>query len=387
MYIYIVRPGDTLRHISEMSGVSEQTAAYINQLSLPYKPVPGQALLLPAEAEPVPPPKGTGRAAAVKGYAYPFISREVLEETLPYLTSLCSFSYRFTPEGELIPPPADDRRLIGTAEAEGVRAELTLASLDENDRFDPLRVHALINDEKRIKRLISSLLGEMKAKGYEGLDIDFEYVRAEDRGAYTSFVAGLTERMNAEGYPVSAALAAKTSDSQKGVLYEGIDYAGLGAAANSVFLMTYEWGYRYSQPMAVAPLPEVRRVVDYAVTRIPPEKIDLGIPNYGYDWPVSSSGKAEEAKTVGNIEAVHLAAEKGAEIFYDEKAQAPHFRYENGGISHEVWFEDVRSLRAKLGLVREYGLRGAGYWQIMRLFRPGWILTGDTFRVVKFSGL
>ena len=128
MYIYIVRPGDTLRHISEMSGVSEQTAAYINQLSLPYKPVPGQALLLPAEAEPVPPPKGTGRAAAVKGYAYPFISREVLEETLPYLTSLCSFSYGFTPEGELIPPPADDRRLIGTAEAEGVRAELTLAS-------------------------------------------------------------------------------------------------------------------------------------------------------------------------------------------------------------------------------------------------------------------
>ena len=135
--------------------------------------------------------------------------------------------------------------------------------------------------------------------------------------------------------------------------------------------------------MAVAPLPEVRRVVEYAVTRIPPEKIDLGIPNYGYDWPVSSSGKAEEAKTVGNIEAVHLAAEKGAEIFYDEKAQAPHFRYENGGISHEVWFEDVRSLRAKLGLVREYDLRGAGYWQIMRLFRPGWILSGDTFQIVK----
>ena len=86
---------------------------------------------------------------------------------------------------------------------------------------------------------------------------------------------------------------------------------------------------------------------------------------------------------MGNIEAVHLAAEKGAEIFYDEKAQAPHFRYENGGISHEVWFEDVRSLRAKLGLVREYGLRGAGYWQIMRLFRPGWILSGDTFQIVK----
>ena len=118
-------------------------------------------------------------------------------------------------------------------------------------------------------------------------------MRAEDRGAYTSFVAGLTERMNAEGYPVSAALAAKTSDSQKGALYEGIDYAGLGAAANSVFLMTYEWGYRYSQPMAVAPLPEVRRVVEYAVATDPAGKDRSGnSESTGYDWPVSSSGKS-----------------------------------------------------------------------------------------------
>ena len=48
-----------------------------------------------------------------------------------------------------------------------------------------------------------------------------------------------------------------------------------------------------------------------------------------------------------------------------------------------MWFEDVRSMRAKFSLVQEYGLRGAGYWQIMRLFRPGWILSADTFRIVR----
>ncbi len=50
--------------------------------------------------------------------------------------------------------------------------------------------------------------------------------------------------------------------------------------------MTYEWGYKYGPNMAVAPLNMVRRVLDYAVTEIIPEKIMLGIPNYGYDWPL-----------------------------------------------------------------------------------------------------
>ena len=81
------------------------------------------------------------------------------------------------------------------------------------------------------------------------------------------------------------ALAPKYSDQQSGVLYEGMDYALLGAAANSVFLMTYEWGYTYGEPMAVAPVNQVRRVAEYALTRIPAEKIVLGVPNYGYDWP------------------------------------------------------------------------------------------------------
>lgn len=389
MYIYIVRPGETLGRISEMTGVSEETAAYINQISWPYGLAAGQALLLPAEAAPEAaaererPCQKLWRPAAIKGYAYPFIDSGILRQTLPYLTSLCVFSYGFTEDGRLIPPKTDDRWMIGEAKANSVRPELTLTSLNEQDQFDNLLIHALLHDEERKERLIFALLNEMKEKGYEGLDLDFEYVQAEDRDAYTRFVARLTERMNVEGYPVSVALAPKTSDDQRGILYEGIDYAGLGAAANSVFLMTYEWGYRASPPMAVAPLPEVRRVVEYAVTRIPPEKIDLGIPNYGYDWPLFSSGEAAEARTVGNIEAAHQAVETGAEILWSDTAQSPHYRYEREGKKHEVWFEDVRSMRAKFGLVQEYGLRGAGYWQIMRLFRPGWILSADTFRIVR----
>lgn len=131
--------------------------------------------------------------------------------------------------------------------------------------------------------------------------------------------------------------------------------------------------------MAVAPLNMVRRVVEYAVTEIPPEKIKLGIPNYGYDWPLPYERGVTRARTIGNIEAVQIAIEHGVNIQFDEVAQSPFFRYTEEGIQHEVWFEDVRSIRAKFGLIQEFGLVGAGYWQLMQLFRANWLLMADTF--------
>lgn len=186
------------------------------------------------------------------------------------------------------------------------------------------------------------------------------------------------------GYTLSVALAPKTSADQPGLLYAGKDYRALGAAADSVLLMTYEWGYTYGPPMAVAPLNKVRQVVEYAITEIPPEKINLGIPNYGYDWPLPFVQGETKAKTIGNIEAVRIAVSYGAEIQFDETAQSPFFRYyDRSGVEHEVWFEDVRSLQAKFDLIDEFNLRGPGYWQIMQLFRANWLLLAERFRILK----
>lgn len=131
---------------------------------------------------------------------------------------------------------------------------------------------------------------QILTRGFQGLDIDFEYILAQDRDAFVDFVAYMQESISALGYPVSVALAPKTSDTQVGLLYEGKDYARLGAVADYVLLMTYEWGYTYGLPMAVAPLNKVREVVEYALTVIPADKIHLGIPNYGYDWTCPSCG-------------------------------------------------------------------------------------------------
>ncbi len=49
--------------------------------------------------------------------------------------------------------------------------------------------------------------------------------------------------------------------------------------------------------MAVAPINEVRKVINYAASVIPANKIFMGMPLYGYDWtlPYIPGGEFAEA--------------------------------------------------------------------------------------------
>lgn len=378
MWIYIVEAGDNVDAIAVKAGISVETLLWDNQIEYPYRLAVGQALFIEDGRE-----SPDKRPLDVNGYAYPFIRRETAEMTLPYLTDLSVFSYGFTTEGSLVPPMVDDQWLVNLAIAGSVRPILTLTPLGEDGRFNNNLVSVLVRNPQVQERLIWEMGRTMAEKGYRGVDVDFEYVLAEDRIAYAQFVERVRRVMNLFGYPVSVALAPKTSRDQRGLLYEGIDYRLLGEAANSVMLMTYEWGYSYGPPMAVAPINMVRRVVEYAVTEIPREKISLGIPNYGYDWPLPFERGVTKATTINNLEAISIAIEHGSVIRFDETAQTPYFRYWQYGIEHEVWFEDVRSYQAKFRLIKEFGLFGAGYWQIMNFFRPNWLLLHDMFSVVQ----
>ena len=367
--IYVVKKQDTLEEISRQTGVPVWKIVYDNQLFDRNILVPGQALLLlmPGESARL------SEGKTVGGYAYPFLEPEILGQAFPALKELLVFSYGFTFEGNLIPPPQDDLWMIETAWARGAEPLMVLTPFS-GGAFNNQLVKVLVENEEIQEKLISQMLVTVRDRGYAGVDIDFEYILPENRTQYVEFVGKVRRRMNEYGYRVSVAAAPKVSDDQKGLLVEGLDYAMLGENADAIFLMTYEWGYTYGPPMAVAPLDKVRQVVEYAVSKISPQKLVMGIPNYGYDWPLPYERGITRARTVGNVEAVQTAAEYGAVIEYAPIAQSPWFTYRQNGMEHVVWFEDVRSMEAKWNLVNEYGLAGAWYWNLMRPFRANWLM-------------
>lgn len=301
----------------------------------------------------------------VGGYAYTFTPKPLLDQTMPFINVIIPFTYGFREDGSLY--VLDDSRVVDSAARYGTAAWMHLSTYTEGERFDTELALGLFASTAVQDILIEAVVTTMKERGYSGLDVDFEFLGAEGAAPYAAFLARLRSRLSAEGYTLIAALAPKTSADQKGTLYEGHDYAAVAAAVDKVLLMTYEWGYTFGPPLAISPLPQVSRVIEYALTEMPAEKILLGISNYGYDWtlpyvPESPVG----APSLSTEEAVALAVATGAVIEYDTVAEAPNFGYTQGGAEHRVWYEDARSINARLGLILRYGLSGALYWNFTR---------------------
>ena len=316
----------------------------------------------------------------VNGYAYPSISEETLAWWLPRLTWLSAFSYGFTAEGDLV--NLADENLVTAANAAGVRPMMVLTPLDAEGRFNDNIAAAVFEDPAAQTNLTDNIAANLRTKNMGGVDFDFEYIPRAYAADYVDLVARTQARLSPQGYLTSVALAPKVRADQTGVLYEGHDYAAVGAAVDGVLLMTYEWGYTAGPPMAVSPLPNVRTVLDYAVTEIPPEKIFLGLSNYGYDWPLPFVQGVTRAPSISNQRAIELAIEHDVAIQYDETAQAPFFHYTAAdGTIHEVWFEDARSLSARLSLIAEYGFQGAGIWNLMRPFSQLWLVISSLYHI------
>ena len=376
--VHTVKEGDSLFTIARLYGVTELQLMQRNPEAAVNRTIyPGQQLVINYRDQ--------GRTEKyIYGFIYPNINETVLRRTLPYASGCAIFGYGFTREGELL--SLNDTSLIDTMYSYKVAPYMLITSLTEDGNFDSDIASLIFNNSAIQNRVIENVLSTMEEKGYLGLDIDFEYIKPEDRDAYSSFVENITTRLNERGYTVNVDLAPKVSDTQQGSVYEGHDYAAIGAAANTVMLMTYEWGYTYGPPRAIAPIDEVRRVVEYAVSVIDNSKILLGIPNYAYDWTLPYQKGVSRATGIGNETALRIAAENRAEIQFDDVSASPFFEYNDaGGNKHIVWFEDVRSIREKFNLVDEFSLRGAGYWNFMNPFSSNWSYVGTRYNIFKIE--
>ena len=371
---YRVRRGDSLYSIAMNYGLTVEELLALNpNLRPPFTIYPDQILTVPKS--------GKRRTIDVNGYCYSYIKTDNLNASLPYLTYLSIFSYNIMPDGRL--RGIDDDRIIAAARGQNVAPLMVVANLNEDEAFDSELAKRFLRNDVAQQNFINGIPAYLKQKGYLGINLDFEYVYAENREDYNVFMCNLGERLSREGLLLTTALAPKSSDNQSGILFEGHDYRRLGECCDWIMLMTYDWGYAAGPPLAVSPRGEVEKVVRYATTVIPPQKLLLGLPNYAYDWtlPYRSGTKAKYLKL---RDVPQYAADRGAAIKFDSTAATPFFNYrDSSGREHVVWYDDARSWAEKIKLVEEYNLLGVGVWTMDNPFIPGLEAIADMYDIRK----
>ncbi|MDP4086593.1 MAG: glycoside hydrolase family 18 protein [Bacillota bacterium] len=374
---YTVKPGDSLYSIAQRIGVTAQQIAAANRIPVNQRLQAGLRLYIPpgkkrkAEFNGYVEPRGTSVPPSIENSA---------REAAPYLTYLAPFSFHVNRDGTLKPPLLNNFPEIARSNKNVL---MMVINNQEQDQFSDELGRILLNDMNVQDKFLNNIVATAKQYGFRDIHFDFEYLRPVDRDNYSRFLRKAKARFTKEGWFMSTALAPKTSANQKGKWYEGHDYKAHGEISDFVVIMTYEWGYSGGPAMAVSPIDQVRRVLEYAVTDIPSNKILMGQNLYGYDWTLPFV-QGTVAKAVSPQQAIQLAAEHNVPIQYDQKAQAPFFKYKDKeGKQHEVWFEDARSIQAKFDLIKELNLRGMSYWKLGLPFPQNWLLITENFEVEK----
>lgn len=369
---HYVQSGENLWGIAQRYGITIQEIVRANQLQNPNMVLAGMRLTIPVQ-KPV-----------IDVNAYTINTGETgareLQEIGRYLTYWMPFVYSVQEDGSLT--TLDDTAMLQSAAAERIVPVMAITNFSATAAGSGL-AHTVLSSSELQEKVLTNILNVMKDKGYKGLNVDFENVFPADREHYIQFLQLAVDRLHPEGYFVSTALAPKVSSEQQGLLYEAHDYEAHGKIVDFVVLMTYEWGYRFGPPQAISPLNQIKRVLDYAVTVIPRDKIFFGFQIYARDWLLPHV-QGQEAETFSQQEAIRRAIQYGATIQYDPIAQSPFFRYtDSQGRNHEVWFEDARSAQAKFTMVKDYKLRGISYWVLGYPFPQNWLLLEDNFNIRK----
>ncbi len=347
MRIFVVGRGDSLCSISRRFSVSEDELADINAISYPRRLAIGQAIVIPERETPT-------RTVELTGSAYPSVDASTLNAALPHMSCLCPFSHRVTWAGELI--PINDSQLMAAASEHCAVPLLCVTNIGDDGGYSGDIAHRALTVAR--DRFIESVLHRLSESRSRGLLLMLEYVHSYDREALTSLLALLSEHLHSQGCYLYAAVAPRSSDDDNSFVSCSQDYAAYGRYCDRVVIMTYDFGYAYSPPAAISPIQKVRDCLSYATKHIASGKILMGLSyhccNRALPWR-----QCEAVQVMSCSAAVSLAASAGAEIRYDTATAAPHFEYRDPcGVAHELWFEDARSLRAKLSLLNEFSLGG-----------------------------
>jgi spore germination protein YaaH len=324
---------------------------------LPEVPIPADGYWRPLG-------KNTVLAKRVYGW-YPYWLSSSAYQALDYvsLSHIAYFSYEtdITTGGYLSVHDWNSTPLIAYAHDRGVKVTLTVTNFgyDDND--------ALLSDTVKQNTMIQNLVTLLKSRNGDGVNFDLESVRGTQRANLVAFMRRATSRIKAEIPSAEISMASPAVDWSG-----GWDFAQLSQICDYLVVMGYDYYWSGSStagpvaPLAGESYSVTRSVNTYLTAGVPPERLLLGVPWFGYDWPVTSS--ARKATTTGTgtsrtyVLAEQMAASSGK--LFDETTKTAWFSYLQGSTWRQVWYDDSLSLACKYDLVNTRSLGGIGIWAL-----------------------
>ena len=250
--------------------------------------------------------------------------------------------------------------VIDSAQAAGVRVHLVATN------FGAAANRTLLTSPAARDTLVRRLVELVRLRGADGINIDFEAVPGDQRDNLTAFFAALDATLATElpGAEISAALPAVDWN-------DSWNAPALAQHIDLFFIMCYDyWWSGSSTAGPVAPLQGssynvTRTLTDWLQKGIPPARMVMGVPYYGYDWPVVS--QAPQSSTQGRGQARIYARIQDMLQSHDRQwspvYRNPWFPYLVADW-RQVWYDDAESLEFKYALVKDLGIAGAGMWAL-----------------------
>ncbi|HHV71715.1 MAG TPA: hypothetical protein GXX38_03775 [Clostridia bacterium] len=259
-------------------------------------------------------------------------------------------------------------------------------------RKNGIKIDAVLfqNNSSQLEQLLSSpdkwdkvcaeLSAIMDKDDFDGVNLDLEGIPNAQRENFLNFVAYLRQFVKGKGKSFSLSLPPKTSDSQS--WYVAYDYNSLKNYGDYFIVMAYDQHYAGGQPGPIAGVRWVEQVVKYGAEKLGANRLILACGLYGYDWP-----EGQKAKVIDYVGVQQLVNKYAVSPSWSQENYSPYLVYtDEQGIKHSVWFENEKSIGAKLVLVDKYELKGVALWRLGLIAEPVWksITTKFTPRKTNF---
>ncbi len=310
-------------------------------------------------------------------------SYATLEKQKDIITSISPFWYRLDKNN-----PGELER-YGNDTAQEIKQVLKLAK--ENNIINYALIHNLLYGQTSAGRnvlhavladpnirwtLVMNIFNLLKDNGFDGACIDIEDMNAWDRQLYNQFLAELSAQLKPAGYAIIICVPAKTSDQANGGWGDNFDFTKVGRYADTIAIMAYDEHSSGSQAGPISSQAYLEQVIKYALAKLPPEKILLGVAGYGFDWNYGT----DNSRYLSYQMAMETAKKYNKSIQWDNGSQAPYYSYtDQNGYWHSVYFENSSSLAFKLDAVNKYNLKGIALWRLGMEDPDCWRVIADKF--------